>query len=97
MKQEILDVFVVYLPHLRKVSNLSQAALGKKLGMSRQTVCKYETGVHKMTIPLYISLRMIFEQIQKDTDNKLIQLMLEGLDIRTGNKDSDWFDFITKS
>ncbi|MCR4657160.1 MAG: helix-turn-helix transcriptional regulator [Lachnospiraceae bacterium] len=38
------DDFENYLVELRKINNLSQEDLAEKIGVSRQTLSKYETG-----------------------------------------------------
>lgn len=49
------------LRKLREMTGLSQAALGKALGVSRQTINSIETGKYDPSLPLAIRLARHFD------------------------------------
>lgn len=56
----LINQMTFYLPTLRKVLRITQTQLGKIIGLDRSTIALIETGVHKMSWAIYLSLLMLF-------------------------------------
>ncbi len=54
------------IKQLRKERELSQAALGEQLGVSRQTIIALENGKYDPSLPLAFSIAALFERKIED-------------------------------
>lgn len=59
-KQLIINEFVKALPGIRKNFKVSQTVLGKKVGLSRQTISSIERGTVPMTWNTFLAIVMFF-------------------------------------
>ena len=75
MQDEYIERMVKNLPVLRAAIGFSQAQLGKKLGMSRQTIVAIENGKRPLSWSLYLAMVLIFNQ------NEISSKLVESLDL----------------
>lgn len=59
-QQMLIDEFVDHLPAMRRRYSLSQEELGKKVGLSRQSVSAIERKTVALTWNTYLSFMMFF-------------------------------------
>lgn len=98
MNEEVLKTFTQYLPVLRIASKLSQAELGKKLGISTGEVSALEHGRRKLKLYHYISMRMIFEEISSlNQDDIITYHILDLVDSKMDKSYRYWFEAILDS
>ena len=71
MQNEYIERMVKNLPILRTAAGLTQAQLGKKIGMSRQTIVAIENGKRPLPWSLYLAMTLIF--MQNDNTKKLME------------------------
>lgn len=62
MQNEYIDALSKNLPVLRASTNMTQAQLAYKVGVSRQTIVSIETGKRPMPWSLYLATIFVFEQ-----------------------------------
>ena len=65
MKEEYIERMLKNLPVLRASAGFTQAKLGKKLGMSRQTIVAIETRKRPLPWDLYLAMVCVFQQYEK--------------------------------
>ena len=71
MKKDYIELMVKNLPILRTAAGLTQAQLGKKLGMSRQTIVAIENDKRPLPWSLYLAMVLVF--IQNDDSKRLLE------------------------
>lgn len=59
--ESMIEVMQRYLPSLRKIAGWTAEELGKRLGVTKQTISNLENKKVNMTKMQYIALRVIFE------------------------------------
>ena len=79
---DTIDRFQNNLQLIRKASGLSAEELGRRVGVSRQTINNLESnrgGKFKLTRPMYIALRSILDEDIKRHENetKMLQAVLK--------------------
>lgn len=62
MQSEYIDAMIKNLPVLRAATNMTQAQLAEKLGISRQTIVAIETRKRPMPWSLYLAIVCVFQQ-----------------------------------
>ncbi len=65
MKDEYIQKLVKNLPMLRASIGLTQRQLGKKVGVSRQTIVAIENKKHSLSWSLYLSIVCVFLQYEE--------------------------------
>ena len=83
-KMDIMADFTKNLPELRKSFKVSQTILGKKVGLSRQTISSIERGTVPMTWNIFLSVVVFFcandnaekKFVNKDMYSKYLNDML---------------------
>ena len=58
-KRDILNSFAKRIPNIRKELHMSQTELGKKLGISRQSISSIERGTVPLTWDTFLALLMV--------------------------------------
>jgi len=71
MQGEYIERMVKNLPTLRTSVGLTQAQLGKKVGMSRQSIVAIENGKRPVPWSLYLAMVLVF--MQNDNSKKLME------------------------
>ena len=71
MKNEYIERMVKNLPVLRMSAGLTQAQLGKKVGMSRQSIVAIENGKRPLPWSLYLAMVLVF--MQNDSSKVLME------------------------
>ena len=71
-QDEIIDAMVKYLPMLRDKVGISQEALSRLVGISRQTYVSIESGKKKMSWKTYLAL-LFFFSYNKKTSNFILE------------------------
>lgn len=61
MNKEDIKIVQDNLKYIRKVLHISRIRLAEMLGVSRQTIGNYETGLNKLTGPGYLAIKVIVE------------------------------------
>lgn len=69
MQDEYIDALIKNLPVLRAATNMTQAQLADKVGVSRQTIVAIETRKRPMPWTLYLALLFVFVQYE---DSKML-------------------------
>lgn len=64
MRDDYIDQMVKNLPVLRAAVDLTQAQLGEKLGVSRQTIVAIENEKSPLTWSLYLAIVCVFGQYE---------------------------------
>lgn len=87
------------LKRIRKDNNLSQEQLAEKLGVSRQAVSKWESGVSYPEMDKVIQICNLFELNINEFINEDIKEVKEKKEVQVRNNKyiSSFFDYITKS
>ena len=57
-QQEMINILVRRLPQIRKEMKISQTELGKKVGLSRQTISSIERGTVELSWNNYLAIMM---------------------------------------
>jgi len=65
MQSDYLDRMVKSLPLLRAATGLTQAQLGKKIGMSRQTIVAIENKKRPLPWCLFLAMVCVFQQYEE--------------------------------
>lgn len=65
MKDEYIQKMIKNLPVLRASIGLTQRQLGKKVGVSRQTIVAIENKKHSLSWSLYLSIICVFFNMRK--------------------------------
>lgn len=65
----MIEVMQRYLPSLRKIAGWTSEELGKRLGVTKQTISNLENKKVNMTKMQYIALRVIFENEVRNVSN----------------------------
>lgn len=60
-KQKLIYKMIIRLPQIRKEMKISQTELGKKVGLSRQTISGIERGKTPLTWNTYLAIMMFLE------------------------------------
>ena len=71
MQKEYIERMVKNLPILRMSAGLTQAQLGKKVGMSRQSIVAIENRKRPLPWSLYLAMVLVF--MQNDDSKKLME------------------------
>ena len=71
MKNDYIELMVKNLPILRTAAGLTQAQLGKKIGMSRQTIVAIENDKRPLPWSLYLAMVLVF--LQNEDSKKLME------------------------
>jgi len=71
MKNEYVERMVKSLPVLRMAAGFTQAQLGKKVGMSRQSIVAIENGKRPLPWSLYLAMVLVF--MQNDSSKVLME------------------------
>ena len=82
-QKQMIDIFVKALPNLRKELNISQTALGQKIGKSRQTISSIERGLAPLTWDTFLSIALFFK-VNYNKDKKKLTDLEKFLIIDTG-------------
>ena len=87
------------LKRIRKDNNLSQEQLAEKLGVSRQAVSKWESGVSYPEMDKVIQICKLFKLNINEFINEDIKEIKENREVQVRNNKyiSSFFDYITKS
>jgi len=72
---EMMEVFIQELPRLRKAAGVSQTTLGKRLGLSRQSISSIERGEVPMTWAVYVAAGAFFHESKKIEDSELLDFI----------------------
>ena len=64
MQNEYIVSMIKNMPVLRATTNMTQAALAEKIGVSRQTIVAIETRKRPMSWSLYLAMICVFEQYE---------------------------------
>ena len=67
----MIEVMQRYLPSLRKIAGWTAEELGKRLGVTKQTISNLENKKVNMTKMQYIALRVIFENEIRNVSNNV--------------------------
>jgi len=62
MQDEYIKRMIKHLPLLRTAVELTQAQLGKKIGVSRQTIVAIENGKRPLPWSVYLAIVLVFKQ-----------------------------------
>ena len=62
MQDEYLKRMVGNLPIVRVAAGFTQAQLGEKIGVSRQTIVAIENGKRPLPLSLYLAMVLVFMQ-----------------------------------
>jgi len=71
MQDEYISRMIKNLPVLRAAADLTQAQLGAKLSVSRQTIVAIENEKNPLTWSLYLAMVLVFKQYEES------QILLE--------------------
>ena len=71
MQNEYIERMVKKLPVLRMTAGYTQAQLGKKVGMSRQSMVAIENRKRPLPWSLYLAIVLVF--MQNDDSKKLME------------------------
>ena len=71
MKDEYIQQMIKNLPILRISVKFTQAQLGKKVGVSRQTIVAIENGKRPLPWSLYLAMVLVF--MQNEDSKKLME------------------------
>ena len=75
MKDEYIQKMIKNRPVLRASIGLTQRQLGKKVGVSRQTIVAIENKKHSLSWSLYLSIICVFFQYEET------KLLLDNLEV----------------
>jgi DNA-binding XRE family transcriptional regulator len=78
MKADYIERMLKNLPALRASIGLTQEQLGKKLGMSRQTIVAIETRKRPLPWDLYLAMVCVFQQYEES------QILLNSFELFNG-------------
>lgn len=82
------------LPYVRKVLGVSQAGLGKTIGVSNTSISRIETCNKNLTVPEYVAIRYVIDIFIEDHPNDLRARKLCGL--LDCNIDVTWIDAVIR-
>lgn len=71
MQDDYIDKLTKNLPVLRAATNMTQAQLAEKIGVSRQTIVAIETGKRPLPWSLYLAMILVFQKY--DESNVLLE------------------------
>lgn len=78
----MISILVQRLPQIRKEMKISQTELGKKVGLSRQTISSVERGTVKLSWNNYLAIMMFIvanrnkcKTIYQDDSQELIEVL----------------------
>ena len=81
-QQEMINALVRNLPQIRKEMKVSQTELGKKVGLSRQTISAIERGTVELSWNNYLAIMMFvlanqnkFKTMYQDDSQELIEIL----------------------
>lgn len=84
----MISILVQRLPQIRKEMKISQTELGKKVGLSRQTISSVERGTVKLSWNNYLAIMMFIvanrnkcKTIYQDDSQELIEV-LDAVDMK---------------
>ncbi len=70
MQNEYIDKFIKNLPVLRAATNMTQAHLADKVGVSRQTIVAIETRKRPLPWTLYLAMVCVFQNNENSKNNR---------------------------
>jgi DNA-binding XRE family transcriptional regulator len=81
-QQELINILVERLPQIRKEMKISQTELGKKVGLSRQTISSIERGTVELSWNNYLAIMMFIvanrnkcKTMYQDDSQELIEVL----------------------
>lgn len=80
VKEKLTAILMENLIQLRKMTGMTQAELGRKLGISRQRVISYERGDRKMPWSVFLAFVCFFERFD-ETNIMMLALSITGKEL----------------
>lgn len=77
LKKDLTEVLIKNLVALRKMTGLTQAEVGARLGISRQRIISYERGERDMPWIVFLAFVFFFERFE-DTKIMMRALLITG-------------------
>lgn len=78
----MINILVKRLPQIRREMKISQSELGKKVGLSRQTISSIERGTVELSWNNYLAIMMFvvvnrnkFKTMYQDNSQELIEIL----------------------